>query len=1603
MLKPTLIAALLLLCFGAFAQNNTFIKTYGTTLSDVANDVAVTSNGYIVAGYSSNLTTGKDALLMRLDNAGNPIWTRRYAGSSDEIFTQVALGNDGGFLAVGYTNSMGQGGTDLMVVKTDDNGNAQWRKTFGNASDEQGLTQGRILNLPDGYIISGIQYGFTNDGLSGTGIARLDNAGNTVWSRACNSDGGWSVLSASYYSGDTLFLGGGSDGDANLVKLNINTGDLMSAIRYAGDQNESLYNIYPTQDGNIVLSDGTWTPSGYTEIWFWINKTDRNGNYIWSKTYQHAGLSLRGTAIPVTDGGYVFAPYDNFDLDGANAALAKVDGSGNLLWSYQYGGNSGHRLLKVKETADGGLIAVGHTASIASGFNNMLIVRTDAHGKVTGCCPNLFSLTANDYYPDIFPRTFDIAPFAGGANLFLQSGTSAPGISAICSDPQPVITHTVDLLFNESFAIDGVPYTAPDTVYTTLQGGPCDTLVIWNLRLNIDTITGIVNIYTPVFQVDCNNSLLTVGSTNGFGTGDKVLLIQMQGATVDLSNTENFGNILDPGYAGNYEFNRVASISGNTVQLQFVLSKPYDVAGRVQLIRVPEYFDVSANGLTCKPWNGITGGVLAIDVKNQLVLTGNMDVSGKGFRGGLFTNDPFVPADQTDYYYPPTPSLAAIKGDGIAIIPTDKSFGRGRAANGGGGGNSVNAGGGGGSNAGAGGDGGLSYYNTPGSPTPGTNGIGGLEVYPDDVDHILMGGGGGAGQSNNNHGSAGGNGGGIIFVNAKKIQNSGFQLLSKGEDAIGFINGNQANDGQGGGGAGGSIVLTTEAVTGQLNCIATGGKGADCLFFVASQIIGPGGGGGGGKVLFPNGLAGLGFDVKFGLNGIANQNLTNGAQPGEPGSKLGDFTVATDTSVIAPAGPIDLNIVNPTCVAPNSGSITVLNAPGALYSLNNSAYQNNPVFSGLSAGSYHVSVKNNDCYTKDTLVTLNLQITFYTTSDTFALCPTDTIYINGVGYSQPGVVVDTLPGLNSCDTIATYTIVRGMSPAITQTLSFCPGDSVTINGQVYTQPGTAVSYFIPAQVGCDTLVTWYLEWAPQPSITKNISFCPGDSVVVDGVYYAQPGTVSGVISATTGCDTLATYVLSFAPQPSITKNISFCPGDSVVIDGVYYAQPGTVSGVISATTGCDTLATYVLSFAPQPSVTKNVSFCPGDNVVIDGVSYTQPGTAHGVISAAIGCDTLATYLLSFAPQPTTTDTLSFCPGDSVSIHGQVYSHPGIVTISLPATSGCDTIATYVLKYALPNTPTHILINCPLDIYVDADPGDTAQTVAYLTPTANTDCPCPGLSLQLQQGLPSGSLFHLGETDMCYTAKDSCGNSITCCFKVTVTENVACDVKEIGCVKFELLSITADAQQRKTYRVRVTNKCAQKLSYVAIQVPDGIVADLPLTNTMYAAPSGREYLVRNPNYSPIYSVRFSSQTDSIFGGQSDIFKYTLPAQAAPTFINVKVRLEPQVYYETHLNVFDCVVEYAPNNKTASGNRSEDLSIYPNPTSGLLYADWTHMSWQPTLLKIYNSLGQLIESRNVQSDVSIEQIFLPEKMTEGLYLLEIQSPTGQKETRKFMYKY
>lgn len=211
------------------------------------------------------------------------------------------------------------------------------------------------------------------------------------------------------------------------------------------------------------------------------------------------------------------------------------------------------------------------------------------------------------------------------------------------------------------------------------------------------SISGIVNSYTKVLEIklECQRTVLKVSSTTGFQTGDRVLIVQMKGADIDISNTSTFGTVRDYRNTGNYELASIAVIDANDISLQKPLLRSYDPNASVQLVSVPVSEKMTiANIVTAKPWDGSSGGIVVLQA-DTLDFQSNIDVSYEGFRAGRVSIS--VPMNTvTDYYFSFVSQKGGEKGEGIVEYQSSFEAGRGPLANGGGGGNAVNTGGGGG-------------------------------------------------------------------------------------------------------------------------------------------------------------------------------------------------------------------------------------------------------------------------------------------------------------------------------------------------------------------------------------------------------------------------------------------------------------------------------------------------------------------------------------------------------------------------------------------------------------------------------------------------------------------------------------------------------------------------------------------------------------------------------------------------------------------------------------------------------------------------------------------------------------------------------------------
>ncbi len=392
-------------------------------------------------------------------------------------------------------------------------------------------------------------------------------------------------------------------------------------------------------------------------------------------------------------------------------------------------------------------------------------------------------------------------------------------------------------------------------------------------------ISGVINSYAKVDVVyySCPDSLL-VDDASGFSPGDSILIVQMQGALIDSSNSVNYGSVISYDKCGNFEMVKIGSISGNTIQLTSSLMKLYDPAGKVQIISYPGFTKaIVADTLTSQPWNGNTGGILAFSVSDSLILNSDIILDGKGFSGGSVSPD-FSSSWNYNYAFGISPGSGGMKGEGIASYCVNMEFGRGPQSNGGGGGNDMNSGGAGGANYGNGGHGGSNCLFV--DSMWGMSGISLDTVI--DQNRIFLGGGGGGGHQDSSAGTSGGNGGGIIFIRANVLAGNNHYIRSNGNDVLQIA----GNDGAGGGGGGGTILLNIGNFTTNIFIEAKGGKGGDqdSLY----QCKGNGGGGGGGVIHF----SGIAFP----------SNVSANVSGGAPGAGLCGITpysaIAGDSGIV---------------------------------------------------------------------------------------------------------------------------------------------------------------------------------------------------------------------------------------------------------------------------------------------------------------------------------------------------------------------------------------------------------------------------------------------------------------------------------------------------------------------------------------------------------------------------------------------------------------------------------------------------------------------------------------------------------------------------------
>jgi hypothetical protein len=291
----------------------------------------VEDGGYAFAGHTNSFGGwGSNILLVRTDENGETIWTKTYQGSHTDICYAMQHTSDGGYILTGVTFSYGAGAGDAFLIKTDEFGDTLWTKTYGTSSVETGFW---VRETADGgYILTGRTYGIGDNG--DMYVVRTDKNGDILWTRT-----------------------------------------------YGGPSYDTGRTIVECEEGGFLVV-GTTESFGYGGSDVYVVKLDDNGDVAWAKTYGGTGTDKGNFLIQADDGGYAIGGSTySFGAGTKDGYLLKIDQQVNLLWSKTYGGEKSDFISSVHQTDDGGFMCIGSTKSFGGGDQDIYLIRVNQYGE----------------------------------------------------------------------------------------------------------------------------------------------------------------------------------------------------------------------------------------------------------------------------------------------------------------------------------------------------------------------------------------------------------------------------------------------------------------------------------------------------------------------------------------------------------------------------------------------------------------------------------------------------------------------------------------------------------------------------------------------------------------------------------------------------------------------------------------------------------------------------------------------------------------------------------------------------------------------------------------------------------------------------------------------------------------------------------------------------------------------------------------------------------------------------------------------------------------------------------------------------------------------
>ena len=360
-MKQLYLSVLALVGMVTYGQEVTWQRNIKSNTQDFLSQLTITIDGQILLSgstiqtnqqpvSSSNQNNGYDFHVLKMNQQGQTVWEKYFGGTQHDFLTATVSTQEGGFLLAGTSYSdeglqkknKSKGGSDIWLIRLDENGDEQWQKTLGTEVDEEAKSVIQTTDL--GYFVAGTSQ--NKKGAFGSKdvlLVKLDKNGkiinqlylggkglDEVEKIIPTKDGGALV---GIYSRSSIM----EDGK---LKIEIEERDSPTGRR----QNEASLDEEPKEETNLannqpstkesnssILIPTTYHPKtteNYGEGDFWVVKLSKEGKVEWEKSFGGKEDDHLRT-LANTDTGFIIAGESRSSSSGNKKSSIK---EGTDLW-----------------------------------------------------------------------------------------------------------------------------------------------------------------------------------------------------------------------------------------------------------------------------------------------------------------------------------------------------------------------------------------------------------------------------------------------------------------------------------------------------------------------------------------------------------------------------------------------------------------------------------------------------------------------------------------------------------------------------------------------------------------------------------------------------------------------------------------------------------------------------------------------------------------------------------------------------------------------------------------------------------------------------------------------------------------------------------------------------------------------------------------------------------------------------------------------------------------------------------------------------------------------------------------------------------------------